>query len=121
MVAFSTGYRGYGTLSGGYAYTVGEYTDIETTFEFCDHFLYADVTAEEYRNVTIGGGITYYRSKRDLDVDRVTVRLKASYRFMEDYHLEGVYNIHNFDDYLIRDAYYTANIIEINIRKDISI
>lgn len=120
-VDFNTGYRGYGTLSGGYSYATGDFTDTETAFEFGDHFLYLDVTAEEYRKVIMGGGITYYCSKRDLDVDRVTLRLKASYRFMEDYHLDGVYTIHNFDDYLIRDAYYTANIVEINIRKEISI
>jgi len=120
-IDFGTGYRGYGTLTGGYAYATGEYTNTESAFEFCEHFIYADISGEEYRNITAGGGITYYRSKRDLDVDRVSLRLRASYRFAEDYHIEGVYNLHNFDDYLTRDAYYTANIVEINIRKDISI
>jgi hypothetical protein len=109
----------YGDLSGGYAYSTGKYINDEQEFEFNNHLVYADFTAREYRDFTLGVGGLYYRSKRDLDVEDFTVRFEGAYRLMTDYTLAVVYNVHNFDDFLVRDQYYTANIVEISITKSI--
>ena len=37
---------------------------------------------------------------------------------MADHHLEVRYNVFNYDDYLLFDHYYTANIVEVNLIKD---
>jgi hypothetical protein len=110
----------YVGFSGGYAFATGDYKNNEQEFKFDSHVLYADLTSKEYRNLTAGFGAVYCRSKRDLDVESFTLRFSAMYQFMREYAVEAFYNIHNFDDYLIIDRYYTANIVEINIKKSIS-
>jgi len=109
-----------GELSGGYSFSKGEYSNREQEFTFEDHQLYGDITSKEYYGITAGFGALYYRSKRDLDVESFTLRFNAAYRFMKDYSLDVTYNVHNFDDFLVTDQYYTANIVEINLIKAIS-
>ncbi len=109
-----------GTISGGYAYAKGDYQNSDYRFEFTDHTLHGDLSLNEFYRITSGAGVIYYRSKRDLDVEQVTVRLSFDYHFVESYHFKVDYNIHNFDDYLTADGYYTANIVELNLVKDVS-
>lgn len=117
----SAALKGYADLSGGYSYSAGEYENGEENFEFRDHVIYCDLTAREYYNFTAGLGGTYYRSQRDLDVESFVLRFSGNYKLGSGYYIEARYNIHNFDDFLVRDRYYTANIVEINISKDISL
>jgi len=109
-----------GTISGGYSYAKGDYQNSDYRFEFTDHTLHGDLSLNEFYRITSGAGVIYYRSKRDLDVEQVTVRLSFDYRFAESYHFKVDYNIHNFDDYLTADGYYTANVVEMNLVKDVS-
>lgn len=108
------------TLSAGYSYGKGEYENATQKFAFTDHLLYGDATSHEYRGLTVGAGATYYRSRRDLDVESFNVRCSAAYRFYDNWRFEATYNAYNFDDFLVRDEYYTANIVEINLIKGLS-
>ncbi len=112
-----------GDFFGGYSYARGIYTNLDGGFEFRDHTVYGDITSREYHSFTAGFGGTYYRSKRDLDVEKSSLRFSLSYRFLENHHLEFEYNIHNFDDFVYTsqfDEYYTANIVEVRIMKELS-
>jgi hypothetical protein len=113
------GLRDYGELSFGYSYSTGDYCNAVQEYKFNNHLVYGDFTAREYRNITLGLGGLYYRSKRDLDVEEFTVRFEGAYRFVTDYTLKVTYNVHNFDDFLVRDQYYTANIVEMSITRAI--
>jgi len=77
-------------------------------------------TTFEYISFTPGLGVTYYRSQRDLDVESFILRFKLAYGFYSGYRIEIKYDVHNFDDFLFLDRYYTANIVEINLIKNIS-
>jgi hypothetical protein len=110
----------YGYLNGGYSYSSGEYENSEQSFDFDDNLFHADISVNEFHNFTPGFGVTYYRSRRDLDVESFSLNFKADYKFMEDFIFSAAYNVHNFDDFLVGDQYYTANIVEINIIKIIS-
>ncbi|MEW5924894.1 MAG: hypothetical protein AB1746_13000 [Candidatus Zixiibacteriota bacterium] len=112
--------KSYGTLSAGYAYSNGDYDNLEDNFEFRDHSVYGDITTEEYKGLDGGFGFVYYRSQRDLDVESFTLRFKAGYRFMEDHRFDIEYNVDNFDDFLVRDKYYTSNIVEFKVTKILS-
>lgn len=112
----------FGSLSGGYSYATGEYSNIEANdFEFQDHVLYGEATSREFEKTTLGFGATYYRSKRDLDVESFSLRFSGSYRLGENYRLEAEYNVHNFDDFLVADKYYTSNVLEVSISRDFSL
>ncbi|MFZ5980912.1 MAG: hypothetical protein ACOYVF_09815, partial [Candidatus Zixiibacteriota bacterium] len=108
---------GYGSIAAGYAYATGEYENSETTFEFADYLMHGDITSEEYHCITAGFGFSYYRSQKDLDVESYNLRFSGACRFLKTYKLEITYNVHNFDDFLVLDNYYTANIVEINLIK----
>ncbi len=111
----------YGDISAGYSYSLGEYENPEQEFEFADHLLHGDITFKEYRDFVFGFGAVYYRSKRDNDVESFTLNFKGLYNIQNGLAIEAKYNVHNFDDFLVKDRYYTANIVEINLIKSISI
>jgi hypothetical protein len=110
----------YATLTAGYSYGKGDYENATQQFKFTDHLLYGDATSQEYHGLTLSAGATYYRSKRDLNVESFNIRCSAAFRFYDDMRFEAIYNAHNFDDFLVRDEYYTANIVEINLIKGLS-
>ncbi len=110
----------YVGFSGGYAFATGDYKNNEQEFKFDTHVLYVDLTSKEYYNLTAGFGAVYYRSKRDLDVESFTLRFSAAYQFKDTYRLEAIYNVHNFDDFLFIDRYYTANIVEIVLTRSLT-
>lgn len=110
----------YGRLTGGYALAEGTFDNDEQAFEFRDHLFHTDLATREFYHFTAGFGAVYYRSKGDLDTESFTVRFNLACNFIDDYLLEMVYNVHNFDNFLVWDEYYTANIVEINIIKSIS-
>ena len=105
----------YGSLSASYSFGVGTYKNRTQEFAYADHLIVGDLYSREYRNGTVGFGFTYYRSKRYLDVESFNLRFSVGYRFLKDYRFEGIYNVHNFDDFTVRDQYYTANIVELSL------
>ncbi len=111
-----------GTLSIGYAYSKGDYANIDGggAFEFRDHLVYGDITTQEIRGLSVGFGGTYYRSRRDLDVESFTLRLSGSYRIMGTHLLEVTYNAREFDDYIAVDRNYTSDIIEVSLVKKLT-
>lgn len=110
----------YGMINVGYAHTQGTYENREENFEFRDHLVFGDVTTKDYRGLVLGFGAQYYRSQRDLDVEHFNITAKAAYRFYQDYRLEAKYSAYNFDDLLVWDEYYTANMVEVSLVRGIS-
>jgi hypothetical protein len=119
-IDYSVAVQKYGTLSAGYMFAKGDFQNREDDFEFTDNTLYGDIATREYRKATAGFRLTYYRSKRDLDVESFILGFRAAYEFYDGYKFEAMYNVENFDDFLVRDKYYTANIVEIRVIKNIS-
>lgn len=108
-----------GELTGSYALLQGEFHNSDSQFEFTDHILSGSWRSPLYHRLQAGVEGTYYRSKRDLDVESFSLRLTGSYMFIEGYHLGASYAAHNFDDLLVYDGYYTANIVEIYLSKSL--
>ncbi len=110
----------YADLSVGYSYTDGEYTDLTSKFEFNDHLVYGDVILHnplflEGTDLSFGG--MYYKSKRDLNIERFTLRFGAEYDLFRDYSLEAKYDVHNYDDLTVDNRYYTSNVVTISLNK----
>ncbi|MEW6051049.1 MAG: hypothetical protein AB1644_08330 [Candidatus Zixiibacteriota bacterium] len=110
----------YGALTFIYSYYTGTFENRSDNvdYEFGDHVISGTVYPRGYRNFTGDFGATYYRSKKDNDVEKFNLNFGLTYSFMNDHHLVVRYNVFNYDDYLLRDAYYTANIVEVNLIKD---
>jgi hypothetical protein len=113
----------YGRLAATYTYYLGTYKNHsqEVSFEFADHLISGRYYPPVYRDIEVGLGGSYYRSRRDLDVEKFSLNFDAVYTFREMYHLRARYEVYNFDDFLVRGGYYTSNIVEISIIREIKL
>ena len=113
----------YGQVQATYAYLDGEYENASGTFKFTQHIISGDVFTREIEKAKLGFGGTYYRTKDDLDVESFSVRLSGLYEFYPAFKLELIYTAYNFDDYNdpspIYQAYYTANVLQINLLREL--
>lgn len=108
------------TFSGSYSYGDGDYENPEELFSFTDHVLSGDLLLPEWQHIQLGGGAVYYRSKRDLNVESFALRFSGEYHLGDHYTMGVNYTADNFDDLTKLNEYYTANIVEITIARDIS-
>lgn len=107
-------------LSGGYSFSVGKYTNREKNFQFKDNILYGELDSKEFCHFSAEFGGQYYRSKRDLNLESFSLHFEATYRFLKNHRIEAIYNVLNFDNFLVDDQYSTANIVEVNLIKELS-
>lgn len=115
--------KNYGQLSFSYSYYLGKYENRSDmlSYEFADNVLTAEIMPNHYRGWDLSLGATYYRSHRDQDIEKFAFNAGLSYEFLAGHHIEGKYNVFSYDDFLVRDNYYTGNIVEINIIKDLKL
>ena len=71
------------------------------------------------RNLRVAGGVTYLDIGRDLDIEKSMVFVEGTLRLAGRYRLEAKYNCYNYDDYILLDRYYTANVVRFNLGYDI--
>lgn len=109
----------YGTVSASYAYSDGEYENVEGVFQLRQHVFNGDFLSVVYRKAQVGFGGTYVRSQRDLDVESFSVRMSGLYEFIPKNKIEVIYSAHNFDNFAdtvgLYTEYYTANVVEVNL------
>jgi hypothetical protein len=113
----------YGELIAAYNYANGDYINTDGDFTFSDHSFSADYWSPVIHSAQVGVGGTYLRSWRDLDIERFSVHLTARYHIDPAYIAEVAYTAHNFDDFQdtigLYTQYYTANIVEISITREL--
>jgi hypothetical protein len=106
----------WGQLSGAYSYSDGKYENTSGQFEFDEHVVSGDLTSREYRRMRLGLGGTYFRSRKDTDIESFSVRVSGRYAHACGLGLEVVYSSHNFDNFAdphpIYTEYYTDNVVE---------
>jgi hypothetical protein len=111
----------YGSLTAGYYLSDGNYENPEQDYRFINHSLYLDYLSPRFFNFNLGAGLVYYRNLKDLDAERIDLLIRGTYQMPANYSLEFKYNVHNFDDFVLLDNYYTANIVEIDLVKEFSL
>jgi hypothetical protein len=114
-------YEGWGTIGLEYTYSEDEYQNLAAGFETKNHTITARAYSDWYRNLRLGGAVTYLDMRGDLDIEKSILSVEAAYRFLEDFRAEIKYNVYNYDDYLIFNKYYTANVVWINVAYDFDI
>jgi hypothetical protein len=112
-------YRGWGALSGDYAYSTDDSRDLAAGFHTRSHIMTGRVDFERIRGLRLAGGVTYVNVRRDLDIEKSMVFAEGVYTLRDNYHLEVKYNVYNYDDYVLIDRYYTANVLRIHVAYDL--
>ncbi|MFZ1684077.1 MAG: hypothetical protein WAU88_08080 [Candidatus Zixiibacteriota bacterium] len=114
--------KAYGSFTATYSYYLGKYENLSdyVGYQFSDHVITGELRSPEYHGLEAEFGGTYYRSRRSVDVEKSSLNFGLGYTFLKNHHLNVEYNVFNFDNYLVRDQYYTGNIVEISLSKDIT-
>ncbi len=112
-------YPGWGALSSDYSYSTDDYRDLTAGFHVRSHIVTARADFERLKNLRLGGGVTYLDIRRDLSIEKTLVFVEGTYTLQNDYHLEVRYNVYNYDDYLLLDRFYTANVLRLNVAYDL--
>lgn len=114
--------KSLGKLIFAYSYYVGKFEDISntTTYEFSDNILSAWIIPNEIGPVAVSSGASYYRSRRDVDVEKFNYTGKIDWTFIPEHHLVAEYKLFTFDDFLVSANTYTSNIVEIKFIKNLT-
>ena len=111
--------EGWGSLAADYSYSLDKFQDLTGRFDANSHIVTARADVSRIRNLTLAGGLTYMDIRKDLDIEKWLVFAEGSFRVLRDYRLELKYNAYNYDDYILLDRYYTANVWRINLAYDL--
>ncbi|MEE9271233.1 MAG: hypothetical protein V3V49_13350 [Candidatus Krumholzibacteria bacterium] len=108
-------------VSADYSYAEDRFDDRVGAFNTRSQFVTARVETA-YRGLLEGAaGVTYMDVEGDLDIEKSTLFFEAVYTYKNDYHLELKYNIYNYDDFILLNRFYTANVVWFNVAYDFGI
>jgi hypothetical protein len=110
---------GWGAASADYSHATDEYVDRIAGFDTESDVVTARVEVARIRNLLVAGGVAYLDVGKDLDIEKSTVFVEAALKLAGRYHLEAKYNCHNYDDYILVDRYYTANVVRVDLGYDL--
>lgn len=111
-------YPGWIRLDGDYVYGTENHVDRVGTFDTDSHILTSRLTIERIPNLDLAAGVTYLKIGKDLDIEKSILVFEGEYTVADAYHIEIKYNVYNYDDFLIQDRYYTANVVWVNVAYD---
>jgi hypothetical protein len=107
--------KGWGALSGDYSFSTDDFQDLAGGFHTESHFATGRVEFERIQGLHLAGGVTFMDVGGDLDIEKSIVFLEGSCTLSNGYSIELKYNAFNYDDYILLDRYYTANVLRINV------
>jgi hypothetical protein len=114
----SYSYSGWGSVGVEYTWSRDEYDNRIDRYDAESNAVTSRASFDRVRGVRLGGGVTYLDVGRDLDIEKSILFLEGEFTLREDYHVEVKYNVYNYDDYVLLDRYYTANVVWINVAYD---
>jgi hypothetical protein len=112
---------GLGAVMVDYAYSLDEYDDRVAGFEADNHTVTGRVDFTMIEDLRLTGGVTYLDIGKDLDVEKSILMFEGEWAFLDDWFVEAKYNVYNYDDYILLDRYYTANVVWLNLGYNLSI
>lgn len=112
-------YADWGSVTGEYTYSLDDYDDLAAGFEAESNIYTTRLDFDRIQDLNLAGGLTYVEVRRDLDIQKYFFFLEGMYTVLDDYHLEVKYNRYEYDDFILLDRYYTANVVWINVAYDL--
>ncbi|MFO7609252.1 MAG: hypothetical protein R6X35_08655, partial [Candidatus Krumholzibacteriia bacterium] len=114
-------YPGWGAVNVDFSYADDEYVDRLAGFRADNSSVGGRVDFERVRNLRLSAGATYLDIGKDLDIEKSILSFEGHYDLLKDYFVEVKYNVYNYDDYVLLDRYYTANVVWLNVGYRLSI
>ncbi len=110
---------GWGAVSADYSFTTDAFADPAGGFDARSQVVTGRVDVERIKVLRLAGGLTYLDIKGDLDIEKSMVFLEGAWTMVPDYRLEVRYNVYNYDDYVLLSRYYTANVVRVELARDL--
>jgi len=98
-----------------YTYTDDEYDNLWGGEHIVSNAWTGRLGVTLWQDFDLMGSFTYLSLEEDLDLDKSIVSVGAAYRLPRGFLADVKYNAYNYDDYLLMDRYYTANVIWFNV------
>ncbi len=114
-------YPGWGAVSVDYSYSDDQYEDRLDGFRADDSTVSGRVDFDYIKDLRLTVGATYLDIGKDLDIEKSILSFEGHYDLLKDYFVEVKYNVYNYDDYVLLDRYYTANVVWLNVGYRLSI
>jgi hypothetical protein len=109
---------GWGAASGEYSHSEDTFDDRISRFKTRSDIVTGRIDLDRFGDLRLGGGVTYLDIGGDLDIEKSMFFVEGSYALQENYHVEVKYQVYNYDDYVLLDRYYTANVVWFNFGYD---
>lgn len=113
--------QGKGAINLDYSYSDEEYIDRVAGFDADNHTVTGRIDINAIKDLRLSAGLTYLDIGKDMDVEKSIMMFEGHYTLMNDYFIELKYNVYNYDDYVLLDRYYTANVVWVNIGYNLSL
>ncbi|MDH3457107.1 MAG: hypothetical protein OER90_09720 [Gemmatimonadota bacterium] len=110
---------GWGALAADYTYYDEEYDNLYGRFQTATHAVTGRIDCDYVENLFLRAAVTYLKVEEDLDIEKSILSFEGMYTVADDYHLEIKYNVYNYDDFVVLDRYYTANVVWVNVAWDL--
>jgi hypothetical protein len=111
----------WGTVAADYSYSNDEYDDLAGRFDTKSHIVTGRAELTRLKKLRLAGGVTYLDIRKDLDIEKSSLFVEGAYKVLHDYAVEVQYHVYNYDDYILLDRYYTANVVRINLVYDVKL
>lgn len=106
---------GQGGLYVDYSFADDEYVDRAGGYHATNHTVTARLDVERFDDLYLAAGVTWLDVGQDLDIEKSILMFEGRYDLLKDYFVEIKYNVYNYDDYVLMDRYYTANVVRFNV------
>ena len=108
-------YPDWGSLLGDYTYSDDDYVDLAAGFKVASHITTGRLQLDRIKDLRIITGITFLSIGKDLDIEKSVFFIEGKYIFVDDYFVEVKYNAYNYDDFVVLNRYYSANVVWLNV------
>jgi hypothetical protein len=105
----------WASVQADYSYADEDYDDRAGGFSSDTDVVTGRLEFTRIDGLRLAGGVTYLDIGKDLDIEKSILMFEGQYDLLDDYYIEIKYNIYNYDDYILLDRYYTANVVWMNI------
>jgi hypothetical protein len=104
-----------GDLGVDYTFADDKYDNTTGAEHVLTHALTTRISINYHERFDVWNTVTFLDTGEDLDIRKSVVSVGAGYQIGNGFSADASYGAYNYDDYLVFDRYYTANIVWLNL------
>ncbi len=102
------------TFGADYRYADDDFDNAVGEYHVTSQFVTGRVDLDIYERITAAAAVHFITFDEDMDIDKSILSFEIGYVFRTAYDARVKYNVYNYDDFLMADSFYTANVVWID-------